>query len=53
MNDITPVVDPTVVDTKHYLVAFDKDGNEVRVLVNADGSFAQDVEDEAVPATVH
>lgn len=53
MNETTPaVVDPAVVDTKHFVIAFDPDGNEVRIEVDAEGNFVQDFEAEDAP-TVH
>lgn len=54
MNETTPVAVP--MDIKEYVVSIDPDGNEVRTEVRADGTYAQDAEDEGTAEpkpTVH
>lgn len=53
MTDQTPATESAITDVKHYVLALDKDGNEVKVEINEDGTFAQDVDTEVEDPTVH
>jgi len=53
MNEITDKVAEELVDLDHFILALDKDGNEIKV--NRTGEFYQDVEDkeESETITIH
>jgi len=53
MNEIIDHMVEITDGDKHYILALDQDGNEVKIEVQPNGEFSQDVEDKEEVPTVH
>lgn len=58
-NNMNEIIDKVAavtdgVEVKHFALALDKDGKEIRVEITPNGEFSQDVEDKPEPTpTLH